>query len=83
MELNKVNVIVKIANADEFRSLVEKFNQKAQELNEIAHELELFHFKGESQDISSLELYEKTLLGYAAELTSLANRIHRLPLNRD
>ena len=55
MELNKVNVIVKIANADEFRSLVEKFNQKAQELNEIAHELELFHFKGEieSQAMSS------------------------------
>lgn len=47
MEVNKINVIVKIANADEFRSLVEKFNQKAQELNEIAHELELFHFKGE------------------------------------
>mgnify|MGYP000858511843 CR=1 FL=1 len=55
MELNKVNVIVKIANADEFRSLVGKFNQKAQELNEIAHELELFHFKGEieSQAMSS------------------------------
>ena len=47
MELNKVNVIVEIANADEFRSLVEKFNQKAHELNEVAHELELFHFEGE------------------------------------
>lgn len=55
MELNKVNVIVEIANVDEFRSLVEKFNQKAQELNEIALELELFRFKGEieSQAMSS------------------------------
>jgi len=55
MELNKVNVIVKIANADEFRSLVEKFNQKARELNEVANELELFHFEGEieSQAMSS------------------------------
>lgn len=47
MEVSKINVTVKIANADEFRSLVGKFNQKAQELNEIAHELELFHFKSE------------------------------------
>ena len=69
--------------SDEFQSVIKKISQKAQELNEIAHELELFYFEGESQDISSLELYEKTLLGYAAELTSLANRIHRLPLNRD
>lgn len=55
MEVSKINVTVKIANADEFRSLVGKFNQKAQELNEIAHELELFHFKGEieSQAMSS------------------------------
>ena len=29
MELNKVNVIVKIANADEFRSLVEKIQSKS------------------------------------------------------
>ena len=77
MRNNQVNM------ADEFQSLIKKISQKAQELNEIAHELELFYFEGESQDISSLELYEKTLLGYAAELTSLANRIHRLPLNRD
>ena len=47
MELNKVNVTIKIANAAEFRSLIEKFNQKARELNEVAHELELFYFKGE------------------------------------
>lgn len=47
MELNKVNVIVKIANAAEFRSLIEKFNQKARELNEVANELELFRFEGE------------------------------------
>lgn len=57
MELNKVkvNVTVKISNAAEFCSLVEKFNQKAHELNEIAHELELFHFEGEieSQAMSS------------------------------
>lgn len=77
MKNNQVNI------ADEFQSLVKKISQKAQELNEIAHELELFYFEGENQDISSLELYEKTLLGYAAELTSLANRIHWLPLNRD
>lgn len=77
MKNNQVNI------ADEFQLLAKKISQKAQELNEIAHELELLYFKGESQDISSLELYEKTLLGYAAELTSLANQIHRLPLNRD
>lgn len=77
MKNNQVNI------ADEFQLLVKKISQKAQALNKIAHELELFYFEGESQDISSLELYEKTLLGYAAELTSLANRIHRLPLNRD
>ncbi|MGT2797080.1 hypothetical protein [Streptococcus intermedius] len=47
MGVSKINVTVKIANADEFRSLVEKFNQKARELNEVAHELELFHFEGE------------------------------------
>lgn len=47
MALNKINVIVKIANADKFRLLVEKFNQKAHELTEIAHELESFHFQGE------------------------------------
>lgn len=29
MELNKVNVIFKIANADEFRSLVEKIQSKS------------------------------------------------------
>lgn len=28
MELNKVNVTIRIANASEFRSLIEKFNQK-------------------------------------------------------
>jgi hypothetical protein len=47
MEVNKINVTVEIANAAEFRSLIEKFNQKARELNEVAHELELFHFEGE------------------------------------
>lgn len=55
MEHNKISVIIKIANADEFRSLVEKFSKKAHELNEIAHELESFHFEGEieSQAMSS------------------------------
>ncbi len=47
MGLNKVNVTIRIANASEFRSLIEKFNQKAYELNEVVHELELFRFESE------------------------------------
>ena len=55
MEVSKINVTVEIANADEFRSLVKKFNQKAHELSELAHELEVFCFKGaiENQAMSS------------------------------
>lgn len=59
MKLNKINVIVKIANADKFRLLVEKFNQKAHELNEIAHELESFHFQGEIESKAMLSNTDK------------------------
>lgn len=70
MELNKVNVIVEIANVDEFRSLVEKFNQKAQELNKIALELELFHFKGEIE--SQIMPKEKESIAIAIDSSKVA-----------
>lgn len=61
MESNKVNVTIRIANAAEFRSLVEKFNQKARELNEVAQELELFRFEGEieSKVIPKEKIYRR------------------------
>lgn len=59
MKHNKISLIVKITNADEFRSLVEKFNKKAHELNEIAHELESFHFQGEIESKAMLSNTDK------------------------
>ncbi|CQR26186.1 hypothetical protein BN1356_02544 [Streptococcus varani] len=47
MTESKVNMTVQISNANEFRSLVSKFNKKARELEELAHELEMFRFHGE------------------------------------
>ncbi|WP_242258149.1 hypothetical protein [Streptococcus thoraltensis] len=49
-KLPSVNVSVRINNVVEFSELVEKFNQKARELEEIAHELEHFQFQGEIEN---------------------------------
>lgn len=46
-ETASVNVTVKINNITEFSTLVEKFNEKAHELEAISHELMRFKFQGE------------------------------------
>ncbi|HEL1416198.1 TPA: hypothetical protein TVW98_001966, partial [Streptococcus equi subsp. equi] len=43
-ETASVNVTVKINNITEFSTLVEKFNEKARELEAISHELMRFKF---------------------------------------
>ncbi|MBT1242955.1 hypothetical protein JZI52_11105 [Streptococcus equi subsp. equi] len=46
-ETASVNVTVKINNITEFSTLVEKFNEKARELEAISHELMRFQIQGE------------------------------------
>lgn len=49
-KLPSVNVSVRINNVIEFSELVEKFNQKARELEKISHELMRFEFQGEIEN---------------------------------
>ena len=48
----KAVINVKLTNIDEFNDLVSEFSKKAQELKEIAHELQTFQFTGDIQSSS-------------------------------
>lgn len=49
-DFSSIKLFVKLHNADDFSELVEKFNQKARELEEISHELMNFQFQGEIEN---------------------------------
>lgn len=46
----KITVSINVTNASEFSDLVSKFSKKARELEEIAHELEHFQFRGKVEN---------------------------------
>lgn len=48
-----LNVNVKVKNIDRFIELNKKFNKKARELEELAHELKVFNFEGKIESIDS------------------------------
>lgn len=48
----KAVINVKLTNIDEFNDLVDRFAKKAHELQDIAHELQLFYFTGDVQSSS-------------------------------
>lgn len=53
MGIGSMTVTVKITNIDRFIELSNELNKKARELEELAHELKTFDFKGEVASMDS------------------------------
>ncbi len=53
MGIGSMIVTVKVTNIDKFVELSKEFNKKARELEELAHELQTFHFEGDVASVDS------------------------------
>lgn len=53
MGISSMIVTVKVTNINKFVELSKEFNKKARELEELAHELQTFHFEGDVASVDS------------------------------